>query len=390
MAVAAATPLAMNAERADGHHVQCGDTITRDTKLDRDLVECPEAGVIIGSDNITLDLGSHTLDGDSSYVGSSDETPVEYGVDNQAGHSGLIVRNGTVQDFYHGLQLSSVTGNRIRDLGLARNDVGIDMAGSSNRVEGTTISDSDVGMRLEGNGNLIERNALVRTSTGISLLGDSNVVVRNRITDGFLSPSGGGFTGIGVYYARNNRIEMNFVSGQRVTTYFRTAGISLIASSDNTIKRNDTVENSFGIIISCGWPDGSNNNRIEKNQVARNRLDGIAISLGLGFGVCRLGSGIAPGPFSIDNVVSGNVLNGNLKDGIYVEGGEVRNLLEHNTSNDNTDDGIDVDEPTSALAKNHAAGNGDFGIEAVTGTNDSGGNRAFGNGNPLQCLNVAC
>jgi hypothetical protein len=41
-------------------HVGCGDTITTDTTLESDLVNCPNNGIVIGADNITLDLNGHT------------------------------------------------------------------------------------------------------------------------------------------------------------------------------------------------------------------------------------------------------------------------------------------------------------------------------------------
>ena len=46
------------------HNVRCGDTIMTDTTLHRDLVGCPDNGLIIGPDNLTLDLNGHTLDAD--------------------------------------------------------------------------------------------------------------------------------------------------------------------------------------------------------------------------------------------------------------------------------------------------------------------------------------
>jgi hypothetical protein len=49
-------------------HVGCGDTITTDTTLESDLVDCPNNGIVIGADNITLDLNDHTIDGDGTRV----------------------------------------------------------------------------------------------------------------------------------------------------------------------------------------------------------------------------------------------------------------------------------------------------------------------------------
>jgi hypothetical protein len=41
--------------------VGCGDTITTDPTPDSDLVNCPNNGIMIGADNITLDLNGHTI-----------------------------------------------------------------------------------------------------------------------------------------------------------------------------------------------------------------------------------------------------------------------------------------------------------------------------------------
>ena len=46
--------------------MSCGDTITTDTTLDSDLVDCPTNRIVIGADNVTLDLNGHTIDGDGT------------------------------------------------------------------------------------------------------------------------------------------------------------------------------------------------------------------------------------------------------------------------------------------------------------------------------------
>ena len=48
--------LAFGAGPAAASQVSCGDTITADTTLDSDLVNCPNNGIVIGADDITLDL----------------------------------------------------------------------------------------------------------------------------------------------------------------------------------------------------------------------------------------------------------------------------------------------------------------------------------------------
>ena len=46
--------------------LSCGDTITTDATLHHNLVNCPNNGIIIGADNVTLDLNYHRIDGDGT------------------------------------------------------------------------------------------------------------------------------------------------------------------------------------------------------------------------------------------------------------------------------------------------------------------------------------
>src|SRR5215211_5576782 len=54
------------AEAAGQGQPKCGDTITTDTTVHRNLVDCPNNGIIIGADNVTLDLNGHTISGDGT------------------------------------------------------------------------------------------------------------------------------------------------------------------------------------------------------------------------------------------------------------------------------------------------------------------------------------
>ena len=81
------------ASPASAAHVNCGDVITQDTTLDSDLVNCPGDGVVIGADNMTLDLAGHTIDGAGAGEGGQ-------GVDNDEGHDGVTVQRGRIQDFH--------------------------------------------------------------------------------------------------------------------------------------------------------------------------------------------------------------------------------------------------------------------------------------------------
>ena len=76
--------------------VRCGDMITADTTLDADLLDCPNNGIVIGADGITLDLNGHTIDGDNALADPCPEDAFcDFGIAND-GHNGVRITNGTV------------------------------------------------------------------------------------------------------------------------------------------------------------------------------------------------------------------------------------------------------------------------------------------------------
>ena len=376
--------------QALANHVRCGDVITQDTKLDSDVVDCPADGIVIQADDITLDLGGHTVDGDG-FDDEGEADPTDYGVDNTAGHDRVVIRDGTIQDFYVGIAASSVSGNRVRRLSLPGNATSVALNGTRNRIEHNAITDSFTGIALGGDANAVSHNSLKRNSSGISVSGgQDNVIEHNSLVDGQLSPDGRSTSGITLLFADRNRVEGNYVAGVRHPTLLGVGGIRLMGSRHNMVAKNASADNAFGIILSCAGSLGSDGNVIEKNLLSRNRLDGIAISVGLGGGVCKFGPQSGFDSVSRDNVILHNELEGNLKDGVYVERRETGTLVQRNTARSNGDDGIDTDEPATTLSGNRAHEDGDLGIEAAAGVTDGGGNRAFRNGNPLQCVNVFC
>ena len=48
---------------ANAAPLACGETITGDTTLHADLIDCPNGGIVIGGDDITLNLNGHTIGG---------------------------------------------------------------------------------------------------------------------------------------------------------------------------------------------------------------------------------------------------------------------------------------------------------------------------------------
>src|SRR5215211_5126315 len=81
---------------------KCGDAITADTTLHHNLVNCPNNGIIIGADDVTLDLNYHTIDGDGEPFKQCSEQFCDVGVLN-GGHDGDTVVHGSVRQFGDGV-----------------------------------------------------------------------------------------------------------------------------------------------------------------------------------------------------------------------------------------------------------------------------------------------
>ena len=362
-------------------HVSCGDTITTDTTLDSDLVNCPNNGIVIGASNITLDLNGHTIDGDGTLVDPCPEgATCDVGVDNSAGHSGVTVKGGSIRQFALGVLVLGAGRNSLRHLSVSRNFfVGI-VIGESAR---TAVERSS-----------ITRNGVTTQQAGMVLFASHD----NRIERNLFS--GNGNRGLLVDSANGNRINHNIFANNPE------AGVAIVGDR-NQVSHNRVVSNGDNIIV---VGDG---NTITRNKV----VDAVGCpaedgGIGCGFGISLEGGshnlvarnnvtraryGIRVDAFegtTVGNVVRANVVRAAEIDDIVVNfehAGPVTNtLLVRNIAIGAGDDGIDVESPSTTLTRNVAVHNGDLGIEAVPGVIDGGGNHAAGNGNPLQCINIDC
>jgi len=386
---------ALGSGQALASHLRCGDTITTDTTLDSDLVNCPNNGIVIGASNITLDLNGHTIDGDGTPVDPCPEGEAcDVGVLNRAGYDRLTIVGGTIRQFGVGIVVEAgAAHNRLHHLAVSdTTDVGIIVVDSTGSViEKTAMSDPGVNglVLLDSRHALVARNSVSGT-TGYAVFmfevddsriqhnklhGDKHGFIlgasaRNLVRSNAVSDSGGGIEV--VEGATANRVEHN---------RFNHTGDGMLVgdASDNLIRHNLVIgagggeAGGFGIIL-----DGA-----VRTTVDRNIFTG---GLGPAIFVTRL-EAAAP---SRDTVVSRNFVNSKRSDGILVDNGATGTLLVRNRAIRNGDDGIDVDAPATTVTRNIANHNHDLGIEAVPGVIDGGGNHAAGNGNPAQCINIDC
>jgi large repetitive protein len=371
----------------------CGATITADTMLGSDLANCPVDGIVIGADNITLDLNGHTIDGDATPGPDGDDAGIR-----NPGHHGVTIEGGIVQEFVHAVMLDSASGNLVRHLTAVANGRGILLQNGS---DSNVIEDNDAShngrasiVLFDSDSNVIRHN----TMSGNGANGFRGVNANHNRLESNLAANNG-FTGLVLTQSNDNRIDGNVVSGNSE------AGIIVDEGSRNTVTRNHVFRNPGDIILNgddnivmgnlvtdafacdngegCGIGisvEGGAHNLVAANVVARTVHSGIRLD--------------AYGLPVIGNVFRDNVVRAAGTDGIAIDvaqvGSVLDTVLDSNVTMGASDDGIDVDSPATTLTRNIAVDNGDLGIEAVVGVIDGGGNHAAGNGNPAECINIAC
>ena len=361
--------LAIGGTQASAAQVKCGDTITADTTLHHDLINCPNNGIEIGADNITLHLNGHTIDGDGTPSAGCDPATefCDVGVVN-FGHDGVTVMHGSLRQFGGGVDFGEVRRNRLLGLSTPRNaDVGIQFFGSSRILVRECSGSRTTSREGTGIGVFDSRHVRILNSSfrgnphvGIKPVGTTNGVIKGNLVahsgdEGFLMEGGEGFR------VKGNRLVRNG------------AGITLGPGSHNVITRNHVSGGRDGIRIEKG-----HENLVAHNLVAHTHRAGIRLGI--------------KHPFigGAHNVVRRNRVRDSRVDGFVVVKKDRHSILKRNVAKGSGDDGFDIESSSTTLTRNRAAHNGGFGIQAVLGVNDGGGNRAHGNGNPLQCVNIVC
>lgn len=346
-------------------HVSCGDAIAVDTTLDSDL-SCPNNGIVIAADDVTLDLNGHTVAGDGEPVTSCPRDEFcDVGLLND-GRDGVTVRDGSVRHFGAGVIVGRARQNRVLNVSSSRNQFfgfviaestrsvirdssgndnpgpdgdGIGVFGSRHlRILDSSFRRNELGMHVEDSSDvLIRGNAFARTpGPAILMEGDGNQIRRNRC--------------------------------------FRNGACMIVGpGSRNVIVRNRSYRDGDGFAIEKG-----RGNLLARNVVVRARKDGIYLALQ------------EPPIGGAKTVVRRNLVRGSGDDGFDVREKERHSLLQGNIARGAGDDGFDVQSRSTTLTGNRAVRNADLGIKAVLGVIDGGGNTASGNGNPLQCMNVFC
>ena len=371
VAFALAGATAVGGGRAWASQVSCGETITADTTLEQDLVNCPNHGIVIGADGITLDLNGHLVDGDGTPAANCDnqKEPCDFGLFND-GHDGVTVRDGSVREFAAGVLFGTTSGR-------ARNNRVLGVSANTNQFTGIGIFSQVRGLVRNSSGD----GSLGRDGMGLSL-GDSHHV---RIVNNSFRHNA--HVGMETFDSDRYLIKGNLFSRNDEEAI-------LMGGRDNQVRGNRLVRNGSGMSL------GGRGNVVAHNRIMGGH-DGIRVEKGRGTLVAAnlivdtRRWGITLGiyrPFigGADNLVRGNIVRRSRVDGIAVVKKERHSALVRNVVTGSGDDGFDINSRTTTLTGNRARRNDGLGIEAVFGVIDGGGNLASGNGNPLQCLHIFC
>ncbi|HKC27342.1 MAG TPA: right-handed parallel beta-helix repeat-containing protein [Jatrophihabitans sp.] len=395
-------PTAAHASPASTH-VKCGQTLTSSIRLANSLSGCPGDGLVIGADNITVDLAGHSIRGVNA-AGSE-------GIADD-GHPGVRIRNGTIATFFlngvglRGAPRSEVSDMRIREIGAGgvENEVsaGVLVKNSANTlVFASTVTNHVSAFQSDGVdvlssagtmviGNRIANNAwdgmVVIGSPGTRVIGNALSGNKNQGIEVNLGSDRSLLAG---NYARNNvssglvvgavsrtRIEANILTGNGES------GLFMFDLMNSRVSGNRASSNGVGIDLE-GGQHGSSGNRLAHNDTSHNVHAGLEVASGAN-----------------DNLVVGNVANAN-RGGPDDGGGIVLfavtgNTARGNVANQNRDVGIGVledqpgDSTGNVLTANTANSNRNHGISAVAGTVDGGGNMAHHNTPPPDCIGVVC
>jgi parallel beta-helix repeat protein len=356
--------VASGGAEAGDPQLNCGDTITADTTLDSDLVDCPNNGIVIGADGITLDLNGHRIDGDGAEFADCPKNQFcDVGVLSDR-HDGVTVRDGSTREFGFGVFVAGARHSQVRGISATKNDVFGAVVAKSTRSE---IRNGSFSHNVAPEGD------------GIGLFGSDHIKVAGNSIKG--NPGPGIHIDATDSVIKNNRLGKNGPS-------------MLIEGDDNEVRLNRVVRGA-GILVGPGDDNAIVANRVSRaddalavengsgNLVARNVvIDARGYGIRLGIGNPSLGGG--------HNIVRRNLVKRSADDGFRVFAKDGHSLLRRNVAIRAEGDGFAIRNPTTKLAANRALRNADLGIAAVRGVIDRGGNRASGNGDARQCVHVRC
>jgi hypothetical protein len=228
---------------------KCGDTITADTTLHKNLVDCPNNGIVIGADGITLNLNGYLIGGDGAPTPDcdSDKEFCDTGIVNE-GHEGVTVMHGSIHQFGGGVTLFAVRKNRVQDIST-----------SGNHFDGITLFNVSRSSVRDSSGTGPNEEI------GLGLFSSHHVrLVHNSFRDT-------AHVGIVVSGGARNLVEGNKIRGAGKEAPRDGDGVTVDAEARHTILRRNSASQSNDDGFDVEGPK----TKVTKNSAVRNRDLGI-------------------------------------------------------------------------------------------------------------------
>jgi parallel beta-helix repeat protein len=247
--------LGLSAEAASGQAVRCGQVLTRDVRLQADLVcPVPGPGLVIGADRVTVDLDGHEIIGLVLAGGGGG-----IGIDNTGGFDRVTVHDGTIRGFGRGIVLTGASHNWLLDVNISGvgSDAVVIAGGQQNTIRNSTLMGRFLGLGVSGSDRI---SVVGNTANGffagaMSLTSNFGLIAHNRTgttNTGSISVSGS-----------SNRLAHNQIRGS----------LDLLVGTANVVVRNWIVAGVDGIFVS----PSATGTTLRRNVAAGNADDGIDV-----------------------------------------------------------------------------------------------------------------
>jgi len=342
----------------------CGDTVIQSVTLNVDL-DCTGVGLTIAADDITLDLGNHTITGGNIVIGNSPVPRVDDRHD-------ILVRNGTVVQGFDILGASRVRLDHL-NVGVGGINIG---AYRDLTISATTVIGGDVSNRKLGDfpGDTVKIAGSTFANSSLALLTGAFDIENCTFTDSSI---------------HSNQGPPDTIAGSILTN----TGVSFYTdTTSETIVRN-TITGGTGVYL-----DGSNVHAVVTDNTFSHGDVGLAMDV-----IAAHDSLVTRNTFR-DNDTAGlllyvvsrcDVCSGPLlvRGNHFIDNGS-RSNGKQDSAGRTINDGLHADIPPPShltITGNETVATTAYGIEAPLGTvADGGGNTSADNGNPQGCLGVTC
>ena len=215
-ATSAGAPSAPAAGSPPLREATCAMRVTASLTVANDL-RCPGDGLVVVADDLTVDLGGHTLTGPGMGPQTWPLPQLDSVGVRVSGRSGVTIRNGKTAAFSTGIYLVDTTASTIENVTTQHNRFGFYIHNSThNTVRSSDVEFNIYGLHLQGSdGNLLQGNLLARQT--------------------YNSPGG---YGLYMYSSKGNRVVENTIDSNI------NWGIWFSDAKENAIFHNNVVGNN--------------------------------------------------------------------------------------------------------------------------------------------------